>query len=145
MSIQFYYQERQDGGRRCGLMVDGQHVLHTFHEGGEERDPAIVWYADVALLGAQPPPPGEGLSWLNTHGQEIRDALTSTARELTAGLDPDPMPRKFTFQGGEGPVSVYVSATHVLTARQIGDKLKWLAGQDWNELFPAPQAVGGGL
>lgn len=73
--VQFYHQERVDGGRRSGVTVDGTTVLHGFIPGGDEYDPALEWYVDVTLVTANPPTQVNALTWLNNHKPEIDQAL----------------------------------------------------------------------
>ena len=106
--VQFYHQERVDGGMRSGVYVDSDAMLHGFVPGGEERDPALTWYADVTL--STPTPPGDEtvVAWLQAHAPEIRAALGEAAEQLRSGLDVDTMPWELQRQGSEGPIRVSV-------------------------------------
>ena len=114
--VQFYHQERVDGGRRSGVTVDGDAVLHGFVEGSEERNPALTWYADVTLSTPTPPRDATGLAWLLGHAAEIRAALDDAAEQLSTGIDVDVTPWEFETAGPEGPIRVSVSAMRRFTA-----------------------------
>lgn len=134
--VQFYHQERVDGGRRSGVTVDGTTVLHGFIPGGDEYDPALEWYVDVALVTANPPTQVNALTWLNNHKPEIDQALTEAANVLSSGIDADSMPAEFGRSGTEGPIRVTVSAMRRLIGRRVGEKLQQFAKIDWAQLFP---------
>jgi hypothetical protein len=140
--VTFYHQERLDGGRRSGLNVDGSSILHGFVPGGTDRDPALAWFADVALETQSPPSQATALVWLDQHSRELKDALTAAAEQLTCGIDVDSMPWETELPGSAGAIRVSVSAMRRLTARHVGEELKQLASMDWSELFPVmtPQA-----
>ena len=140
--VQFYHQERVDGGRRSGVTVDGDAVLHGFVEGSEVRNPALTWYADVTLSTPTPPRDATSLAWLLGHAAEIRAALDDAAEQLGTGIDVDVTPWEFETAGPEGPIRVSVSAMRRFTARNISQKLRWLASADWNALFPVSAPVG---
>jgi hypothetical protein len=57
-SLTFYHQVRADGGVRTGIETDGAEILHSFTPGGEEDDPALLWYVDVECEGANLPRDG---------------------------------------------------------------------------------------
>lgn len=135
--VTFYHQERVDGGRRSGLLVDGNSMLHGFLPGGADRDPALAWYADVTLESETPPEERDALDWLSQHGVEMRAALKEAGRELACGLDVDTVPWEFTYPGSGRPIRISVSAMRRLTARQVGQKLSELSERDWTSLFPA--------
>ena len=139
--VQFYHQERVDGGMRSGVLVDGDAILHGFVAGREERDPALTWYADVTLTTDTPPGDEAVLAWLKAHTSEIRTALADAAERLNGGIDADVMPWEFVTAGPQGEIRVSVSAMRRLTARAIAQKLCWLASADWSSLFPTPSPV----
>src|SRR5437763_1814329 len=93
--VTFYHQERVDGGRRSGLHVDGQTILHGFIPGGTDRDPALAWYVDVTMDTQTPPDHASALGWLRQHWGAIRAALTEAANQLTCGIDVDTTPWEF--------------------------------------------------
>ena len=140
--VQFYHQERVDGGMRSGVYVDSDAMLHGFVPGGEERDPALTWYADVTL--STPTPPGDEtvVAWLQAHAPEIRAALGDAAEQLHSGLDVDTMPWELQRQGSEGPIRVSVSAMRRFPARDISKNLHRLATEDWIALSPVATSVG---
>jgi hypothetical protein len=142
--VQFFHQERVDGGRRSGVSVDGTTVFHAFIPGSEEYDPALEWYADVTLPTQDPPSESTVRSWLAANGQVIRDALLAAAGQLECGLDDSAMPwvGTVTVTWPEGQPRVSVSAVRRVSARHVGEKLRWLASQDWSVLFPTPTPVG---
>lgn len=135
--VQFYHQERVDGGRRSGVTVDGTTILHGFLPGREEYDPALEWYVDVTLVTENPPTPANALSWLTIRAPEIRRALKEAADSLSVGIDANSMPAEFGSRGTEGPIRVTLSAMRRLIGRQIGGKLQQFAEMDWAVLFLA--------
>mgnify|MGYP005867575247 CR=1 FL=1 len=137
-----FHQERADGGRRSGLVVDGETVLHGFLPGADEHDPALVWYVDVSLATSAPPTPTNALSWLDHHEDEIRNSLTRVADALNLGIDSYSMPAEFTYPGTDGTVRVTVSAMRHVTGRQIGEKLRQFATAGWAQFFPALTSQG---
>lgn len=141
--VQFYHQERVDGGRRSGLTVDGNTVLHGFVPGGEEYDPALEWYADVTIPTQNPPSESTARGWLAANGQVIRDALVAAAGQLECGLDNSAMPwvGAVSVSWPEGQARVSVSAVRRVSARHVGERLRWLASQEWDSLFPSTTAV----
>ena len=140
--VQFYHQERVDGGMRSGVYVGGEAMLHGFIPGSEERNPALSWYTDVTLSTPSPPDDATALAWLLDHASEIRAALDGAADQLSSGIDADAMPWECVTTGAEGPIRVSVSAMRRFPARDIAHNLRRLASADWSALFPAPAPVG---
>ena len=142
VDVQFFHQERVDGGRRSGVSVDGTTILHGFLPGSEEYDPALVWYADVTVPSSNPPTEANAPSWLVSRGQTIRDALIAAAGKLECGIDNNAMPWELQVPGSDGPIRVSVASVRRFSARSVGEKLRWLATQDWNAFFPSSTYVG---
>jgi hypothetical protein len=136
----FYHQERVDGGQRSGLTVDGETVLHSFVEGSAEFDPALEWYADVAIQTPLLPTPANARDWLRNNSADIRESLIEAASRFASGIDP-PMPVEFVHNNGSGSIRVTVSAMRRLVGRAIGERLKRLAGSDFPALFTAPSVA----
>jgi hypothetical protein len=135
--VTFYHQERVDGGRRSGVTVDGETVLHGFIPGSnDDYDPALEWYVDVSLTTANPPTQTSALGWLNDRKPEIEQALAETAEVLSTGIDADSMPAEFERNGTDGRIRVTVSAMRRLVGRRVGEKLLEFARMDWGQLFP---------
>jgi hypothetical protein len=128
-TMTFYHQERADGGRRTGLDVDGEAVLHSFAPGNdEESDPTLLWYVDVRISDAAPPTSHEeAAAWLARHADEIQAALSAAAGELGCGIDVDLLPWQFEYRAASEPILVSVSAMRRLAAREVGAKLQALA------------------
>jgi hypothetical protein len=135
--VQFFHQVRFDGGRRSGVTVDGHTVMHGFVTGNEqEYDPALEWYADVTLASGEPPTDVTARAWLETDGGGvIRQALRAAADRLECGIDSG-MPWEAEFPAPAGPARVSVSAVRRLTGREVGTRLRALAAEPWDVLFP---------
>lgn len=144
--VTFFYNERFDGGRRTGLQVDGLPALEHFVPGGENHDPRLLWYFDVAY--AVPAAPGsqaDALVWFNGHGDEIRVALEEAAEQLVGGIDMDLVPWTFERAGSDGQMRVSVSAVRRLAAVEVGARLRTFIESDWPRLAQTLRPIGEGV
>ncbi|HET6572945.1 MAG TPA: hypothetical protein VFG68_05030 [Fimbriiglobus sp.] len=140
--VTLYYQERADGGRRSGLYVDGSPALGVFVEGGEESDPALLWYLDLVWETDTPPTSQEAArAWLADRADDIRAVLEQTADELEVGIDVDLIPWRREWQTGRGPVCIAVSAMRRFAAVDVGRRVRDLAAR-WGSLYPSLAPVG---
>lgn len=133
--VRFYRQARYDGGVRTGIGIDEQPVLHEFQAGGDESDPALLWYVDLALEGRSLPEDAEeARSWLIQHAEPIQESLRTASRRLEIGLDdtaqwPYRLPMTGLPRGIRGEIRV--SAIRALAEGELAAGLAALA-DDWN-------------
>lgn len=136
--LRFYHQQRIDGGTRAGLGIDNQPVLHRFHPGGEESDPALAWFIDVTVEGrGLPVDPDEARGWFMANARPIAAALRDAAKRLEVGLDDtaawpyqiriDNLPR-----GIRGELRI--SAVRSLAEGELASQLDRLA-DEWDEVL----------
>jgi hypothetical protein len=132
--VRFYRQLRYDGGVRTGLGINDQPVLHEFRAGKDESDPAILWYADIALEGkGLPDDADDARQWLIDHADAIVKVLRTAAERLEIGLDDSSdWPYRVSISGlprgtrGE----IRVSSVRGLAEGELADRLSELA-DDW--------------
>lgn len=131
--LRFYHQQRIDGGVRAGIGIDNQPVLHRFHPGEEESDPALLWFVDVTVEGrGLPIDPDEARGWLLDNAQPIVRALRGAAERLEVGLDdtgawPYRMQIESLPRGIRGELRI--SAVRSLAAGELGALLTQLANE----------------
>lgn len=135
--ISFYRQQRQDGGVRSGLEVDGGIVLHHFQEGRGDSDPALLWFVDVRVKGRNIPRTAEAArAWFAEQKIIIQEGLRNLAEELRAGMDFDSWPLQRPLKGVPrgAQVQIVCSAVRRLKARDIAKILIDIADH-WLELL----------
>lgn len=141
--VTFYHQERVDGGHRSGLDVDGESALQRFVPGGEDSNPALVWYVDVVFTTDAPPPTQEeALVWIEQHEPDVAEALQAAAESLSCGIDTDYAPWRYDFPGRFGSVRVSVSAIRRVAAVEIAGRIRSLTATGVKHLIDSLQPVG---
>ena len=134
-TITFYRQARRDGGVRTGIEIDNDTVLARFERGGQESDPALVWYVDVRLQGKRlPTDPEAARSWLLRHGKSVARILRQMADEVPLGIDPGDWPLRKTGRVDASGVKVTVSCSAMrrVDAQSISNELRDIA-QHWDK------------
>lgn len=124
--ISFYRQQRQDGGLRTALTVNGEHVFHQFEEGKSPSDPALLWFVDVRCEGPRLPQDAEAARhWLLDHTEIVQRGLTSLAEKLRAGLDIDAWPLEWRIPSAPRGVRITIvcSAVKRITQQRISSIL----------------------
>src|SRR3990172_12151792 len=92
-NIDFYRQQRFDGGVRSGIGVNNVTILERFNPGRRESNPALLWYIDVRLEGKSlPQDPDAVREWLRRENGFIRRGLSKAADQLELGIDADVLP-----------------------------------------------------
>jgi hypothetical protein len=130
VSVTLYQQARVDGGVRSGIEVNGVREWETFQDGGEEFDPALLWFIDVRCKSKNLPKEAEqAKAWLLASAGVIRQGLLDAADHLELGFDSDLRP----YEGPEielpegGTMCVHVHAIRRLVARDIERELRRMA------------------
>jgi hypothetical protein len=106
--LTLYVQERVDGGRRTGIDIDGETVFDRFEPGGEEFDPALLWYVDLRCAGDVPIEPERAREWLLDQKEVLTAALKSISDELRVGLDSGLLPRQQKVEGAPRGVEIMI-------------------------------------
>jgi len=132
--LTFYVQQRVDGGRRSGIDIDGETVFGRFEAGGEEFDPALLWYVDVRCAGDLPSEPDRARRWLLDQKELLTSALKNIGDELQVGLDSGLWPRERKVDGAPRGVDIVIvcSSLRRVAAPDFGQTVTRLA-----EDFPA--------
>jgi hypothetical protein len=139
-AISFYRQARRDGGIRTGITIDADTVLHRYENGGNDSDPALVWFVDVRCEGRRlPTEPEPAREWFLSHAQLIKAALRASAEELRAGIDIGSWPLERSISGPRGVrMRIVCSAVRRLEALDIARILHDIADH-WEERIKALQ------
>lgn len=145
--LMVYRQERQDGGIRTGMEVDGLTVLHHFQLGSSDSDPALAWFVDVRAEGRSlPHDPQAAREWFLAQADTIHDGLTQLATDLRAGMDFDAWPLQRSIENAPKGVRLTIacSAVRRVQARDIARTLLDVA-KHWSsylrELEPYHAAI----
>jgi hypothetical protein len=127
--LTFYIQEREDGGRRMGIDLDGDTVLGRFDPGHAESDPALVWYVDVRCKGELPPEPELARNWLLQQKDLFMKELNRLGEKLQVGLDFNPWPLQWKVEGAPRGVEITIvcSSLRRVPSRELGQHLEQLA------------------
>lgn len=134
--INIFYQVRQDGGVRFGLEVDGELILHDFHEGQAESDPVLVWYIDLRCKSDDSSfaDPESAQLWLSSHANDIQEALLDVSRKFNSGVDNDGVPHKLKVKSKSGlQFNITTLAIPRHSALDLGKNIAQLA-KDWKRL-----------
>ncbi len=134
--LSFYRQVREDGGIRTGIELNGTTVFERFESGGDDYDPALVWYVDIRCESNNLPQAAEeARDWLQRHGKYIRDGLPVLAAKLQAGVDVGSYPLRWQVPNvPEGlRVTVVCSALRRVPGLEIAKVLNEI-GESWVEL-----------
>lgn len=126
--ITLYRQARRDGGLRTGIVVDDQTYYSRLDGLGEDFDPRLDWFIDLACEGESlPSEPEAARRWLVDHAPPIRSGLLELAKQLRPGLDLDLRPYRHEVPGApEGVrISIACAANRRLPAHRISE--------DWAE------------
>jgi hypothetical protein len=132
----FYRQVREDGGIRTGIELNGTTVFERFESGGDDHDPALVWYVDIRCEGTNLPQTAEeARDWLQRHGMYVRDGLPVLADKLRAGVDVGSYPLRWQVPNvPEGVrMTVVCSALRRVPGLEIANVLNEI-GFRWEEL-----------
>ncbi|MGH7140594.1 MAG: hypothetical protein ACREHD_33090 [Pirellulales bacterium] len=135
--LAFYQQARVDGGMRSGVDRDDTPLLHEFHEGSGEQDPALLWYVDVEFEGDALPNDAEAARrWLVRRAASVAAALGQLADDLALGVDIASRPLKRSIEGLPQDVlgTISCSAVRRMDCRQIAERLRNLAAQ-WRQII----------
>jgi len=137
-AISFYRQARRDGGIRTGISIDTDTVLHCYDNGGDDSDPALVWFVDVRCEGRRlPDEPALAREWFLSHAQPIKVGLRACAEELRAGIDIGSWPIERPISGPRAVrTRVVCSAVRRLEALDIARILQDVADH-WEERIKA--------
>ncbi len=128
--IAYFLNARQDGGFRSGIDINGGTVWHHFVAGTEDSDPALLWWVDVNCKGVLPRDPDAVRSWMLDKSRQLSQFMTRAAQDIEgAGFDVDLEPFRRDYQFGEVRVTIVASAIRRVDAREMGTKLKELAGK----------------
>lgn len=124
-TITFFHNERIDGARRTGLVVDGRRLWERFAPGNEDRDPALRWYVDVIWESSTPPETEQkALKWIADQCDTLHTVLNLAADQLSSGIDADAGPWEKEFVHDGNPVRVSLSAVRVLSGQTISQSLR---------------------
>jgi hypothetical protein len=118
-----------------GLSVDYDTVLHWFQEGGEEWDPALLWFVDVRGKKKRRPADAEEVrQWFQQHTAVVQTGLRTLAQELRAGMDVDDWPLQWTIPNAprEKQLKIVCSAVRRLDALEIARVLTGIA-DNWSD------------
>jgi hypothetical protein len=132
----FYRQVREDGGIRTGIELNGTTVFERFESGGDDHDPALVWYVDIRCEGTNLPQMAEeARDWLQRHGMYVRDGLPVLADKLRAGVDVGSYPLRWQVPNlPEGVrITVVCSALRRVPGLEIANVLNEISDR-WEEL-----------
>ena len=136
--LTFYHQVRCDGGQRTGIDSDNSELLQCYKAGGEDADPALLWYLDVRCEGKKlPKEPAAARNWFVENRAFFTRTLAEIAdQDLGAGFDADwaPFQREVSGAPDGARVLVVVSAVRRLVARQIAQDVRKVA-RNWRKLL----------
>jgi hypothetical protein len=136
-TLAFFRQARVDRGMRTGVDWNETPLLHDFQEGGDEHDPAIIWYVDVEFVGdALPVDAEKARQWLVRRGTTVAAALRSLADDLSLGIDVGSWPVKRAVVGLPRGVTGAISCSAVrrIDCRHIAERLHELADH-WRQII----------
>jgi hypothetical protein len=142
-TITFYRQARQDGGVRTGIEIDRNTVLARFDAGGEDADPALLWYVDVECKGKSlPSDAGGARDWLIANRKAIQSALNQLAAEVAVGIDAEAWPLHRVVPGIPGGIQVRISCSAIrrLQARDISQVLRGISTR-WESYVKAMRPI----
>lgn len=135
-TITLFKQQRQDGGTRSGIDIDGELLLQRFVRGAEE-DPALLWYVDIRCTGEYLPADGEDArDWLVRHTTALALGLKELAAKISAGVDVDIWPVTHALPPLPDGTSILVvaSAMRRLAGRELARHVQGLADTLTDEL-----------
>ena len=120
-TINYYRQERADGGKRTGVEIDGETVLERFEPGKKTEDSALLWFVDIRCSGDHlPATADEARTWLLKKSALIQAGLGEVANELRAGIDfSAPLSRDISEAGNGVTINICCSATRRLQGREM--------------------------
>jgi hypothetical protein len=129
--LTFYVQMRSDGGRRTGIDIDDETVLGRFESGGEEFDPALLWYIDIRCKGELPSEAAQARDWLLQQSELLKAELKKLGRELEVGLDSGlwPLQRKVEHSPHGVEITIVCSSLRRVASRDFGKTLGRLADE----------------
>lgn len=143
-SFCFFRQQREDGGIRTGLDIEGSTVWNKFEPGSAESDPALRWYVDLRGEGDSIPLDRDQVrEWLLQNATLVESSLLQLAERYSSGMDTELWPVSWDVSGAPPGVSleIVVSAVHRFTSLQIGDVLRE-TGLSWRRLVNSiPRSV----
>lgn len=141
--VSFFYNEREDNGKRTGLAINGERALERFVPGDDERNPGLRWYFDVIYPTNTPPATQEAaIHWFAQHADAIKTSLEDAAIKLENGIDADSTPWSIVRPTPDGPVRVTISAMRRYVAVDISKRILQFLNGDWNEFVSHPEPVG---
>lgn len=133
--LNFYHQQRGDGGLRTGVELNDERVLENFQEGHLPRNSALNWFVDIRCKGEDLPSEPEKIrEWLLARQEAIQSALVELANELRVGIDNDWPLVKPVPSTDRTAMAIYCSAIRRLSGREISEVLSNLAAQ-WPDLI----------
>jgi hypothetical protein len=136
-SLSFYRQARVDGGIRTGIDVDWDPAWEGYEPGGEESDPALLWYVDVRCEGESLPRDRDRVrQWFLDLSPTLKPALAALASKLRVGYDDEAVPYQFPVPGTPAGVSVVIvcSAVRGLGLGRLGTAVGEI-GERWEDLL----------
>lgn len=122
--VEFYFHVRADGGRRCGLNINGFTALEAYVPSDDEDayDPVVRW---------------------KLHEADLTASIRNAAEQLMIGLDEDSLDWNFPFTVDRGGVSqvydVVVGGQRRYIGRDFGGLLESFLA-DWQLFLPNMQS-----
>jgi hypothetical protein len=105
-----YRHQRDDGGRRTGLEINGTHAWDEYEPGKYDDDPALRWYVDVRGEGNEIPGERDALrQWLLDHADLVDGALRRLADRFEVGFDHDYVPVRWQIPDAPEGVSLEIA------------------------------------
>ena len=141
MSVTFYINERQDGGRRTGLYVGELRALERFVAGGRDYDAALLWFLDAVWDAPTPADRDAARRWHRAMLPELKVLLADAAEQLRAGVDIDSGPAKLTFPTSAGLARVNVSCVRRLGWAGVADGIRRAVADDIDHVQPYQDGV----
>jgi len=140
--VEFYSHVRADGGRRCGLNVDGFTALEAYVPSDDEDayDPVLRWFCDVRTTSFTAiSDPTLAKQWLKQHEADLKAAILNAAEQLKVGLDNDSLDWNFPFAVESGSFKqvyeVVVGGQNRFIRRDFGRLLNGVVA-DWELFLP---------
>lgn len=138
--LNFFHQERYDGGVRTGLGIDDELLYERFEPGGDESDPALRWYVDVIIEATEQPTNAAHVrEWFVDHAETLIDQLNQVADKVQLGIDDWPLKSRAAIDG-VGTVEIAVSCIRGLAEGELAESLRELAAH-WREIVESGESV----
>ncbi|MEY2429019.1 MAG: hypothetical protein QOJ40_1904 [Verrucomicrobiota bacterium] len=145
-TLNFYRQQRKDGGIRTGVEINGDTVFGRFERGNKHEDSALLWYVDIRCAGKNlPTEPEAARQWLLDNSKIIQRAFDELADDLEAGIDLGTLTRTIAYAPKGVQMTIACSAIRRLEAKAIAKVLRGISAR-WEELIrrlPALELIAG--